>query len=382
MSNNQPANHTIITTSARGDMTFPITPTSMDGMTIGQYVPANATVTNLTANGTSVLTGAVSGAGFVTAVNALISGGSYDPAAVAITGGTINGTVIGGTTRAAISGTTVNANSTVTGTQLISSVSTGTAPLSVTSTTPVANLSIGGNAATATLATTATAATSATTATNVAGGAAGSIPYQTGSGATSLLATASGVLVGGATPSYSTAPTLTGTNFSGTAASLTAGSATAATTATNLAGGAAGSVPYQSGSGATTLLAAGTDGQVLSLASGVPAWTNTPGIAQNAKTANYTTVLLDAQKQIYYSGSTGSQTLTIPANGTVAYPIGTTLTFINMASVSVSLALTTDTWYWSPTGSTTATRTLAQYGIATAVKMTSTTWMLSGQGLT
>jgi hypothetical protein len=56
-------------------------------------------------------------------------------------------------------------------------------------------------------------ATTATTATNLAGGAAGSIPYQTGSGATSMLATSSGVLVGGTTPSYSTAPSLTGTNF-------------------------------------------------------------------------------------------------------------------------------------------------------------------------
>lgn len=54
---------------------------------------------------------------------------------------------------------------------------------------------------------------SATTATNLAGGAAGSIPYQTGAGATSLLAAGSGVLVGGSTPSYSTSPSLTGTNF-------------------------------------------------------------------------------------------------------------------------------------------------------------------------
>ena len=53
------------------------------------------------------------------------------------------------------------------------------------------------------------------TATNIAGGAAGSIPYQTGAGATSLLAAGSGVLVGGSTPSYSTTPTLTGTNFTG-----------------------------------------------------------------------------------------------------------------------------------------------------------------------
>jgi hypothetical protein len=56
-------------------------------------------------------------------------------------------------------------------------------------------------------------ATAAVTATNLAGGAAGSIPYQTGSGATVFLAQASGVLVGGTTPSYSTAPSLTGTNF-------------------------------------------------------------------------------------------------------------------------------------------------------------------------
>jgi hypothetical protein len=56
-------------------------------------------------------------------------------------------------------------------------------------------------------------ATNATTSTNLAGGAAGSIPYQTASGVTAMLATSSGVLVGGTTPSYSTAPSLTGTNF-------------------------------------------------------------------------------------------------------------------------------------------------------------------------
>lgn len=63
--------------------------------------------------------------------------------------------------------------------QITSTVATGTAPLVVTSTTPVANLSIGGNAATA---------TSATSATNLAGGAANQIGYQTGAGATSFIA--------------------------------------------------------------------------------------------------------------------------------------------------------------------------------------------------
>ena len=59
----------------------------------------------------------------------------------------------------------------------------------------------------------ATNAVNATTSTNIAGGAAGSIPYQTGAGATSLLPAGTGVLVGGSTPSYSTTPSLTGTNF-------------------------------------------------------------------------------------------------------------------------------------------------------------------------
>jgi hypothetical protein len=51
-----------------------------------------------------------------------------------------------------------------------------------------------------------------------------------------------------------------------------AGTATTATTATNLGGGASGSVPYQTAAGATSFLAVGTNGQVLTLAAGVPTW--------------------------------------------------------------------------------------------------------------
>jgi hypothetical protein len=45
-----------------------------------------------------------------------------------------------------------------------------------------------------------------------------------------------------------------------------------AASATNLLGGATGSVPYQSATNTTTFLAAGSNGQVLTLASGVPSW--------------------------------------------------------------------------------------------------------------
>ena len=47
-------------------------------------------------------------------------------------------------------------------------------------------------------------------------------------------------------------------------------------TATNLAGGAAGSLPYQSGAGATAMLAAGTNGYLLTLTAGLPSWQPAP----------------------------------------------------------------------------------------------------------
>lgn len=51
------------------------------------------------------------------------------------------------------------------------------------------------------------------------------------------------------------------------------GNAATATTATNLSGGASGNVPYQTASGATTFLATGSNGQVLTLTAGIPSWT-------------------------------------------------------------------------------------------------------------
>jgi hypothetical protein len=66
--------------------------------------------------------------------------------------------------------------------------------------------------------------------------------------------------------------TITGSINGNAATATTAGSATTATTATNLAGGGVGSVPYQTGAGATSFLAAGSNGQVLTLAGGIPSW--------------------------------------------------------------------------------------------------------------
>lgn len=105
------------------------------------------------------------------------------------------------------------------------------------------------------------------------------------------------------------------------------------------------------------------------------------GLPQNSQSSNYTLVAADAGKHIIHpSGGGAGDTFTIPANGSVAYAIGTAVTFINADSNSVSIAITTDTMTLAGT-TTTGTRTLAQNGIATAVKVTSTGWLISGTGL-
>ena len=63
----------------------------------------------------------------------------------------------------------------------------------------------------------------------------------------------------------------------GSAPQWTAPSSVAVGTATNIAGGAAGSVPYQTGAGATSLLALGTQGYVLRAGAAAPEWAAVDG---------------------------------------------------------------------------------------------------------
>jgi hypothetical protein len=105
-------------------------------------------------------------------------------------------------------------------------------------------------------------------------------------------------------------------------------------------------------------------------------------VPQNSQSAAYTLVLADAGKHIFHPvGDNNARTFTIPANSSVAYPIGTAITFINMAVANVTIAITSDTLTLSPAG-TTGSRTLATNGSATCIKITSTQWLISGSGLT
>lgn len=104
------------------------------------------------------------------------------------------------------------------------------------------------------------------------------------------------------------------------------------------------------------------------------------GIPQSAAAGSgaYTVVAADAGEHIY---TTTTRTVTIPANASVAFPVGTVLSFISGVGATTTIAITSDTMYLAGTG-TTGSRTLAAHGMATAVKVASTTWYISGNGLT
>jgi len=103
-------------------------------------------------------------------------------------------------------------------------------------------------------------------------------------------------------------------------------------------------------------------------------------ITQNIQTGNYTLVLGDAGKHIFRSNGSGVGTYTIPSNASVPFDIGTVVTFINDDPGILTIAIDSDTLVLAGNGSV-GSRTLIRYGIATATKVTSTMWFISGVGL-
>ena len=237
-----------------------------------------------------------------------------------------------------------------------------------------------------------------TTATNIAGGTAGQLHYQTGPGATSFVSTATtgnflqanyvgaptwtstgSIYVNRATiadtattatnagtayatiASHSAGTGLTGSAFNGSAAQTwTLNTATLMQTSVNVVGGAAGSLVYQTGAGATTTLALGTNGYVLTAGASAPAWTALSGVTSGNATnaANVATV---AQ----------------PASGTY-YP-----TFVNAnnASSANMAVYTTSSFTVNPATRTVNIGNNATQGAPSATDITANaTLLLSGTG--
>lgn len=107
-------------------------------------------------------------------------------------------------------------------------------------------------------------------------------------------------------------------------------------------------------------------------------------IPQTSHSANYTTVLGDAGTELLHPSTDATpRTFTIDSNANVPYQMATPITFINQNGAGVlSIAIAGGDIMRLAGAGTTGTRTLAANGIATAVKIGSTEWLISGTGIT
>jgi hypothetical protein len=183
---------------------------------------------------------------------------------------------------------------------------------------------------------------------------------QGGTGATTL----TGYVKGNGTSAFTASATIPASDISSGAAltrtddtnvTLTLGGSptTALLAATSLTLGWTGQL--SASRGGTGLSSPGTAGNVLTSdgtgwVSSAPAG-GTVSYPQNAQNGNYTLVLGDAGKHIY-SANTGAQTITIPTNASVAFPIGTLVTIVNMGTTKILLSASGVSII--PVGSTTA----------------------------
>lgn len=186
------------------------------------------------------------------------------------------------------------------------------------------------------------------------------------------------------------APAVSGTTVltlpatSGTVLTTASGTATTATTATNLASGSNGTIPYQTASGTTAMLAAGTSGYVLQ-ANGVaaPTWVTPAGITLGTPVATTSGTSIDItgipsgvkRVTIMLKGvSTNGSSRWIVQLGdsggieTTGYVSGVTLTTVDIGGSTLGLVL----------GGTSAARVMSGSMVLTLENSSTYSWTAIG----
>ena len=98
-----------------------------------------------------------------------------------------------------------------------------------------------------------------------------------------------------------------------------------------------------------------------------------------AQTADYTPVLNDQYQALIQMNKATAINFTIPTNASVAYPVGTAITVLNIgAGVCTIKAVTSGTTTVLSAGAVTAQPTLAQYKTAVCLKTGTDTWVICG----
>jgi hypothetical protein len=100
------------------------------------------------------------------------------------------------------------------------------------------------------------------------------------------------------------------------------------------------------------------------------------GITTDTSTS-YTTVLADNGKLITLSNASAI-TATIPPNGSVAYPVGAQLNFVQLGAGQVTFTQGSGVTIVSTGATASAPKTRAQYSSATAIQVSTNTWLVAG----
>jgi hypothetical protein len=134
------------------------------------------------------------------------------------------------------------------------------------------------------------------------------------------------ILLGATTPTLAGLTSVTSATFVG----ALNGNATTATTATNLSGGLAGSIPYQSAASTTAMLGAGISGHVLTVnALGLPTWAAATTFSNNAWSTLGNTGTMPGTNFI---GTIDDKDLVFKRNGIISGNIGTSNTSFGLYS--------------------------------------------------
>jgi hypothetical protein len=98
-----------------------------------------------------------------------------------------------------------------------------------------------------------------------------------------------------------------------------------------------------------------------------------------AQTADYTAVIADAYQVVELMNKATAIAYKIPTNASVAFPIGTVLTVLNIGAGTCTIsAVTPATTTVLSAGATAASPTLAQYRSAACIKTATDAWYVVG----
>ena len=104
----------------------------------------------------------------------------------------------------------------------------------------------------------------------------------------------------------------------------------------------------------------------------------TPTVAVNAQTASYTFVLGDGNNTLVTLANASANTVTIPPNSSVAFPVGTVLNFAQTGAGQTTITQGSGVTITSNGATATAPKTRGQYSAATAIQTSANNWLVIG----